>query len=130
MPQLELSDESTPDRDMPCRGYSPTWLQRLGERQLKTGLAGFDWTVVDLRPGEFYCVAGRPCTGKTQLLLDLALRVHRRYETNVVFATAQEFPEQIIARAPKSARACLVELPALGVLWPDGLERLDRLRAA
>ena len=83
---------------------------------MKTGLKEFDSVLGNLGLGELYCIAGRPCTGKTLLLLEIALRIHRRYETNVVFATAQEFPEQIVAMAPPSARRCLVELPSLGVL--------------
>ena len=53
------------------------------------------------------------------LLLDLALRIHRRYETNVVFATARELPEDIIARAPVAVRHLLVELPARDILRDD-----------
>lgn len=94
---------------------------------MKTGLASFDWTLGDLRLGELYCVAGRPCSGKTVLLLDVALRVHRKYRTNVVFATAQELPEQIVAMAPPSARPCLVELPSRELMrdeleFPQGRE--------
>jgi hypothetical protein len=88
---------------------------------MKTGLTGFDAVIGHLRLGELHCIAGRPRTGKTQLLLHIALAVHRRYETNVVFATAQEFPEQIIAMAPAAARSCLVELPSLQ-LMRDELE--------
>jgi hypothetical protein len=83
---------------------------------MKTGLAGFDAVIGHLGLGELHCIAGRPCTGKTLLLLHIALGVHRRYETNVVFATAQEFPVQIIAMAPASARSCLVELPSLQLM--------------
>jgi hypothetical protein len=83
---------------------------------MKTGLAGFDAVIGHLGLGELHCITGRPCTGKTLLLLHIALGVHRRYETNVVFATAQEFPEQIIAMAPAPARSCLVELPSLQLM--------------
>ena len=83
---------------------------------MKTGLGGFDSVMGNLGLGELYCIAGRPCTGKTLLLLHVALRIHRRYETNVVFATASEFPEAIIARAPAAARHLLVELPARDIL--------------
>ena len=48
--------------------------------------------------GELYFVAVRSCMGKTALLLELALRIHQRYETNVVFATARELPEDILAK--------------------------------
>jgi hypothetical protein len=54
--------------------------------------------------------------GKTALLLDAAIRIHRRNATNVVFATAQEFPSEIIERAPLAARPALMEIPALDVL--------------
>ena len=70
----------------------------------------------DLVPGALVCMAGRPCMGKTALLLDAAIRIHRRYATNVVFATAQELPSEIIERAPLEARAALVEIPALDIL--------------
>ena len=83
---------------------------------MKTGLPGFDAVIGHLGLGELHCITGRPCTGKTLLLLHIALGVHRRYETNVVFATAQEFPEQIIAMAPAAARSCLVELPSLQLM--------------
>jgi hypothetical protein len=61
-------------------------------------------------------MAGRPCVGKTALLLDAAIRIHRRYATNVVFATAQEFPSDIIERDPLAARPTLMEIPALDIL--------------
>jgi len=83
---------------------------------MKTGLKEFDLVLGNLGLGELYCVAGRSCMYKTALLLELALRIHRRYETNVVFATASEFPEAIIAKAPAAARHLLVELPARGIL--------------
>jgi len=83
---------------------------------MKTGLKAFDTVVGDLGLGELHGVAGRPSTGKTLLLLHLALSVLRRYETNVVFATAREFPEEIMAKAPASLRHVLVELPARDVL--------------
>jgi hypothetical protein len=96
-----------------------------------TGLAGLDAVLGDLVPGARVCMAGRPCTGKTALLLDAAIRIHRRYATNVIFATAQEFPSEIIERAPLEARPALVEIPALDILrmrtlFPAGLEK--RLR--
>jgi hypothetical protein len=81
-----------------------------------TGLAGLDAVLGDLVPGALVCMAGRPCMGKTALLLDAAIRIHRRYATNVVFATAQEFPAEIIERAPPAARSALREIPALDVL--------------
>ena len=86
---------------------------------MKTGLAGFDAVMGNLGLGDLFCVAGRPSVGKTLLLLDVALRIHRRYETNVVFATAREFPEEIIAKAPAAARPFLVELPARDILRGD-----------
>jgi hypothetical protein len=81
-----------------------------------TGLAGLDAVLGDLVPGALVCMAGRPCMGKTALLLDAAIRIHRRYATNVVFATAQEFPSEIIARAPLAARHALMKIPALDIL--------------
>jgi hypothetical protein len=81
-----------------------------------TGLAGLDAVLGDLVPGALVCLTGRPCMGKTALLLDAAIRIHRRYATNVVFATAQEFPSEIIERAPLAARPALMEIPALDVL--------------
>ena len=86
---------------------------------MKTGLKEFDAVCGPLGLGELVCVAGRPCNGKTALLLDLALRVHRRYETNVVFATARELPEDILAKAPVAARHLFVELPVRDLLRED-----------
>ena len=83
---------------------------------MKTGLKEFDAVLGPLGLGELYGVVGRPCHGKTLLLLDLALRVLRRYETNVVFASARELPEDIIAKAPMAARHVLVELPVRDLL--------------
>jgi len=81
-----------------------------------TGLAGLDAVLGELVPGALVCMAGRPCMGKTALLLDAAIRIHRRYATNVVFATAQEFPSEIIERAPLAARHALMKIPALDIL--------------
>ena len=81
-----------------------------------TGLAGLDAVLGDLAPGALVCMAGRPCVGKTALLLDAAIRICRRYGTNVVFATAHEFPSEIIEKAPLAARPALMEIPALDVL--------------
>jgi replicative DNA helicase len=86
---------------------------------MKTGLKEFDAVCAPLGLGGLVCVAGRPCNGKTVLLLDLALRIHRRYETNVVFATARELPEDLLARAPVAVRHLLVELPARDLLRED-----------
>ncbi len=86
---------------------------------MKTGLKEFDSVCGPLGLGELVCVAGRPCNGKTALLLDLALRIHRRYETNVVFATARELPEDLLAKAPAAARHLFVELPARDLLRED-----------
>ena len=86
---------------------------------MKTGLKEFDSVLGTLGLGELYCVAGRACMGKTALLLDLALRIHRRYETNVVFATARELPEDLIAKVPVAARHLFVELPARALLRED-----------
>jgi hypothetical protein len=87
----------------------------IGARKM-TGLAGLDAVLGDLVPGALVCMAGRPCVGKTALLLDAAIRIHRRYATNVVFATAQEFPSDIIERDPLAARPTLMEIPALDIL--------------
>lgn len=86
---------------------------------MKTGLKEFDSVLGTLGLGELYCVAGRACMGKTALLLDLALRIHRRYETNVVFATARELPEDLIAKVSVAARHLFVELPARALLRED-----------
>ena len=86
---------------------------------MKTDLKGFDSVCGPLEPGELVCVAGRPCTGKTVLLLDVALRVLRRYETNVVFATAGEMTEDLLTRVPVAARHLFIELPARAVLRED-----------
>jgi hypothetical protein len=83
---------------------------------ITTGLAGLDAVLGDLVPGALVCMAGRPCVGKTALLLDAAIRIYRRFGTNVVFATAHEFPSEIIERAPLAARPALMEIPALDVL--------------
>lgn len=86
---------------------------------MKTGLKEFDSVCGPLGLGELVCVAGRSCMCKTVLLLDLALRIHRRYETNVVFATAREFPEDLVAKAPVAARHLFVELPVRALLRED-----------
>ena len=86
---------------------------------MKTGLKEFDSVCGPLGLGELVCVAGRSCMGKTVLLLDLALRIHRRYETNVVFATCRELPEDLIAKAPVAVRHLFVELPARDLLRED-----------
>lgn len=86
---------------------------------MKTGLKEFDSVLGTLGLGELYCVAGRSCMGKTALLLDLALRIHRRYETNVVFATARELPEDLLAKVPPVSRHLFVELPVRDVLRED-----------
>jgi hypothetical protein len=52
---------------------------------LFSGLAGLDYALGGIRPHEFICIVGPPCTGKTLLLLDLAARLCNRYEQNVVF---------------------------------------------
>lgn len=83
---------------------------------MTTGLAGLDAVLGDLVPGALVCIAGRPCVGKTALLLDAAIRIGRRYGTNVVFGTAHEFPSEIIERAPPAARPALIEIPPLDVL--------------
>jgi replicative DNA helicase len=83
---------------------------------MNTGLNALDSVVGDLGPGDFFCVAGRPCVGKTALLLDLVLRIHRRYETNIVFATAKELPEQIMDKVAAASRTMFVKLPVLNLL--------------
>ncbi len=86
---------------------------------MKTGLAAFDSVMGNLALGGLFCVAGRPAVGKTLLLLHVALRIHRRYETNVVYATAREYPEEVIAKVPAAARPSLFELPARDILRGD-----------
>jgi replicative DNA helicase len=86
---------------------------------MKTGLKEFDSVCGSLGLGELVCVVGRPCHGKTALLLDLAVRIHRRYETNVVFATARELPEDILAKVPPASRHLFVELPVRDLLRED-----------
>jgi hypothetical protein len=86
---------------------------------MKTGLKDFDSVLGTLGLGELHCIAGRPSVGKTLLLLEIALRIHRRYETNVVFATAREFPEQIMAKVPAAARDLFIELPARDILLEE-----------
>ena len=86
---------------------------------MKTGLKEFDAVSGSLGLGALVCVVGRPCHGKTVLLLDLAVRIHRRYETNVVFATARELPEDLLAKAPVAARHLFVELPVRDLLRED-----------
>ena len=87
---------------------------------MKTGLKEMDSVLGTLAPGEVYSIVGRPCNGKTSLLLDIAIRIHRRHRTNVVFATASELPEAIVSRAPTLARRHFKILPAGEVLRQRG----------
>jgi predicted ATP-dependent serine protease len=52
----------------------------------------------DLVPGAMVSIAGHPGVGKTALLLDAAIRIHRSYGTNVVFATAVSFNKLVHSR--------------------------------
>lgn len=83
---------------------------------MTTGLAVLDAALGGLVPGALVCMAGRPCVGKTDLLLDAAIRICRRFGTNVVFATAHEYPSEIIERSPLVAKPALMEIPTLDVL--------------
>lgn len=86
-----------------------------------TGLQGFDAVVGALMPGQVWCVAGRPCMGKTALLLDVALRVLERHATNVVFGTAQEEAARILLRAPPGTMSRFMPLPCIDRVF-DGIE--------
>jgi hypothetical protein len=57
---------------------------------LFSGLPGLDYALGGMSAGELLCVAGPPSTGKTLLLLDLAARICRRYDKNVVFWSAHQ----------------------------------------
>lgn len=84
-----------------------------------SGLPAADEAIGALEPHSVVCVAGRPCMGKTALLLDVAVRIHKNYRTNVVIGTAQESPAEIVAMAPPSVRSSMVEIPALGAVSTD-----------
>jgi DnaB-like helicase C terminal domain len=58
--------------------------------ELHSGLAGLDYAMSGLKPGELTCFTGSPCTGKTILLLELATRLVNRYGRNVFFYGANE----------------------------------------
>jgi hypothetical protein len=51
-------------------------------------------------PGDLICLAGRPCSGKTLLLLQMALNVSECCRTNVLFVSFRETPGAIGAQAP------------------------------
>ena len=87
---------------------------------MKTGLKELDSVLGSLVPSGLIGFVGRPCNGKTSLLIDIAIRIHRRYQTNVVFATASELPEAIVAKAPGSGRRYFTILPAIEVLRQRG----------
>ncbi len=74
-----------------------------------------------LTPGQVWCVAGRPCMGKTALLLDVALRVLERHATNVVFGTAQEEATRILLRAPPGTMSRFLPLPSIDRVF-EGIE--------
>lgn len=57
---------------------------------LFSGLAGLDYALGGLEQGNLACIVGPPCMGKTLLLLELAARIVRRYDRNVVFYSAQK----------------------------------------
>jgi len=57
---------------------------------LYSGLPGLDYALGGIGPGELNCVLGRPCMGKTLLLLELAARISGRYRQNVVTYSAHK----------------------------------------
>lgn len=89
---------------------------------MQSGLRGFDAVAGPLPPGAVCCVAGRPCVGKTSLLIDVALRVLQQQQTNVVFATAQQEAERILLRLPRGAMARFMPLPSIDRLF-DAIEQ-------
>jgi hypothetical protein len=64
-------------------------------------------------------MVGRPCVGKTALLIVIASRVHRRSRTNGVLATAQERGEALFALAPSALRRSMVSVGAQPGLASD-----------
>lgn len=71
------------------------------------GIMALDDVMGRLHPGELICLAGRPCVGKTQLLLQLALQIRSSWQQNVLFVTLREPPEVVATLAPTEDRSYL-----------------------
>jgi hypothetical protein len=89
---------------------------------MRTGIAALDRVLGGLVPGRLHVLAGPPCSGKTTLLIEVALQVLRRCRTNVVFATAQETTPRLLVRVPRGSMGLFMPLSSLDRWW-DALER-------
>jgi hypothetical protein len=78
--------------------------ERWNTDRIYSGMSALDDSMGPLSPGNLICVAGRPCSGKTLLLLQMALNVSECCQTNVLFVSFREATNAIGAKAPMDAR--------------------------
>jgi hypothetical protein len=89
---------------------------------LFSGLAGLDYAVGGVAPGELICVTSPPHSGKTLVLLDWAARICRRYGKNVVFYSANEPSVHIARKGVAKGRARVFLAGEMQSQIPDARE--------
>jgi hypothetical protein len=67
-----------------------------------------DFALGGIAQAGFAAIAGPSCTGKTLLLLEIATRINRRYQQNVVFCTAQAPAMDLAQRVKRFGKAPIV----------------------
>ena len=99
---------------------------------LFSGLPGLDYALGGMSAGELLCVAGPPSTGKTLLLLDLAARICRRYDKNVVFWSAHQPSVYLVKKMAikGAARVAFAEDTVFVDDWDRGVGDLARVVVA